>query len=238
VSAVLAALMCAAAFAAATGCGAHTRDDPEMTEARSDMVREQIEARGVTDPRVLKAMREVKRHLFVPTASVADAYEDFPLPIGEGQTISQPYIVALMTEMLAPKPGDRVLEIGTGSGYQAAVLSRLVADVYSIEVVKSLSDQARENLAQQGYTNVHLLVGDGYNGWPAEAPFDGIIVTAAPPEVPPKLVDQLKDGGRMVIPVGTNYQELMLIEKKDGKVTRRVVTAVRFVPMVKGKKSP
>lgn len=212
-----------------------------MTEQRRDMVREQIQARGIRDPRVLDAMRDVKRHLFVPDASAEDAYEDFPLPIGEGQTISQPYIVALMTELLELKAEDRVLEIGTGSGYQSAVLSRLAAEVYSIEIVKSLSDRARELLEQQGYPNVHLRVGDGYNGWPEEAPFNDIIVTAAPPEIPRNLLDQLIDGGRMVVPVGTNYQELMLIEKKKGEIKKRVITAVRFVPMVKGKtgtKSP
>jgi protein-L-isoaspartate(D-aspartate) O-methyltransferase len=212
-----------------------SRDDADMTEERNEMVRSQIQARGVDDPRVLDAMRSVKRHLFVPTASVDEAYEDFPLPIGEGQTISQPYIVALMTELLDTKPTDRVLEVGTGSGYQAAVLSRLVADVYSIEIVKSLSERAGEELAKQGYSNVHLRVGDGYNGWPEHAPFDGIVVTAAPPEIPQKLVDQLADGGRMVVPVGTNYQELLLIEKKGSEITKRVITAVRFVPMVKGK---
>jgi protein-L-isoaspartate(D-aspartate) O-methyltransferase len=212
-----------------------------MTEQRRDMVREQIQARGIHDARVLDAMRDVKRHLFVPDASAEDAYEDFPLPIGQGQTISQPYIVALMTELLELKAGDRVLEIGTGSGYQSAVLSRLVADVYSIEIVKSLGERARELLEEQGCVNVHLRVGDGYNGWPEEAPFNSIIVTAAPPEIPPRLLDQLIDGGRMVVPVGTNYQELMLIEKKSGEITKRVITAVRFVPMVKGKtgtKSP
>jgi protein-L-isoaspartate(D-aspartate) O-methyltransferase len=234
------ALVVAAALLASSGCGSRNHES-DMTEQRRDMVREQIQARGIHDPRVLDAMGDVKRHLFVPNTSVEDAYEDFPLPIGEGQTISQPYIVALMTELLDLKAEDRVLEIGTGSGYQAAVLSRLVADVYSIEIVKSLSDLARGRLEEQGYDNVHLRVGDGYNGWPEAAPFNGIIVTAAPPEIPPKLLDQLVDGGRMVVPVGTNYQELMLIEKKNGEIEKRVITAVRFVPMVKGKtetKSP
>ena len=160
---------------------------------------------------------------------------DFPLPIGYGQTISQPYIVALMTELLATRSTDQILEVGTGSGYQAAVLSRLVADVYSIEIVKTLSDVAARRLDLLGYDNVHLRVGDGYYGWPEHAPFDGIIVTAAPPEIPHKLIDQLADGGRMVVPVGTSYQELLLIEKNDGDIKKRVITAVRFVPMVKGK---
>jgi protein-L-isoaspartate(D-aspartate) O-methyltransferase len=206
-----------------------------MTESRDDMVRAQIQARGVNDPRVLEAMRTVERHRFVPVESSEDAYEDFPLPIGEGQTISQPYIVALMSELLDTRPADRVLEIGTGSGYQSAVLSRLVADVYSVEIVKALSERAGEELEQQGYDNVHLRVGDGHNGWPEYAPYDGIIVTAAPPEIPHKLIEQLADGGRMVVPVGTSYQELLLIEKKDGQIKKRVITAVRFVPMVKPK---
>jgi protein-L-isoaspartate(D-aspartate) O-methyltransferase len=235
------AMILAAALTAYPGCrdqSQQSHDDADMTEERHEMVREQIQARGVHDPRVLDAMREVKRHLFVPSASPDEAYQDFPLPIGEGQTISQPYIVALMTELLDTTPTDRVLEVGTGSGYQAAVLSHLVADVYSIEIVKSLSERAAEHLEEQGYTNVHLRVGDGYNGWPEYAPFDGIIVTAAPPEIPPRLIEQLKDGGRMVVPVGTNYQELLLIEKKDGELKKRVITAVRFVPMVKGKSEP
>ncbi|HKW15046.1 MAG TPA: protein-L-isoaspartate(D-aspartate) O-methyltransferase [Candidatus Krumholzibacteria bacterium] len=206
-----------------------------MTDERNEMVRAQIQARGVHDPRVLDAMRTVERHLFVPIAYTDDAYQDFPLPIGEHQTISQPYIVALMTELLDTQATDRVLEIGTGSGYQTAVLSRLVADVYSIEVVKTLSERAGAALAKQGYSNVHLRVGDGYNGWPEQGPYDGVIITAAPPEIPRKLMDQLTDGGRMVVPVGTSYQELLLVEKKGGEIKKRVITAVRFVPMVKPK---
>jgi protein-L-isoaspartate(D-aspartate) O-methyltransferase len=206
-----------------------------MTEERNEMVRAQIQARGIHDPRVLDVMRTVKRHLFVPGDSADEAYQDFPLPIGEGQTISQPYIVALMSELLDTKPTDRVLEIGTGSGYQTAVLSCLVADVYSIEIVKALSERAADELEKQGYVNVHLRVGDGYNGWPEYAPYDGIIVTAAPPDIPDQLTDQLAAGGRMVVPVGTNYQELLLIEKKDGELKKRVITGVRFVPMVKPK---
>jgi protein-L-isoaspartate(D-aspartate) O-methyltransferase len=199
------------------------------------MVRAQIQARGVHDPRVLDAMRSIERHLFVPSSYADEAYQDFPLPIGEDQTISQPYIVALMTELLDTQPTDRVLEIGTGSGYQSAVLSRLVADVYSIEIVKALSERAGEVLEKQGYTNVHLRVGDGYNGWPEYGPYDGVIITAAPPEIPQKLIDQLAAGGRMVVPVGTSYQELLLIERKGGEIKKRVITAVRFVPMVKPK---
>ena len=231
----MAALALAASLSTSGGCRDRSHESGDMTEQRHEMVRVQIQARGIHDPRVLDAMRDVKRHLFVPSESSEDAYEDFPLPIGEGQTISQPYIVALMTELLATKSTDQILEVGTGSGYQAAVLSRLVADVYSIEIVKTLSDVAARRLDLLGYDNVHLRVGDGYNGWAEHAPFDGIIVTAAPPEIPQKLIDQLADGGRMVVPVGTRYQELLLIEKNDGDIKKRVITAVRFVPMVKGK---
>ena len=207
-----------------------------MTEKREQMVTEQIERRGVTDARVLGALRAVKRHLFVPDAEREDAYEDHPLAIGHGQTISQPYIVALMTDAVQPKPTDRVLEIGTGSGYQAAVLSLLARDVYTIEIVEPLGRAARRRLEELGYANVHVRIGDGYQGWPGHAPFDAIVVTAAPPEIPPALVEQLAEGGRMVVPVGTSYQELLLLEKKNGAISKRVITTVRFVPMVKDKK--
>ena len=203
---VAAAIMMVSALAMPLGCAAQTGKNQDMTEERNEMVRTQIQARGVRDPRVLQAMREVKRHLFVPGESAEDAYEDYPLPIGEGQTISQPYIVALMTELLELQPDDKVLEIGTGSGYQAAILSRLAREVRSIEIVPSLAETAGKRLDLLGYDNVHLRVGDGYKGWPDEAPFDAIIVTAAPPEIPQALVDQLAEGGRMVVPVGTNYQ--------------------------------
>ena len=208
----------------------------EMTRKREKMVDQQMERRGIANPRVLDALRAVERHRFVPEPAQGDAYEDYPIAIGFGQTISQPYIVALMTEAIDPRPGDRVLEIGTGSGYQAAVLALLVKDVYSIEIVKPLGEAAAGLLESLGYDNVHVRIGDGYQGWPEEAPFDAIVVTAAPPEVPQALVDQLAEGGRMVIPVGTSYQELLMVEKKKGKVTKRVITVVRFVPMVKGGK--
>ncbi len=210
------------------------QSEQEMNDQRERMVDRQIEKRGIENPRVLQALRDVKRHLFVPPDEVSEAYEDHPLPIGHGQTISQPYIVALMTESIDPQPTDRVLEIGTGSGYQAAVLSKLVARVYTIEIVDALGRDAKKRLADLGYDNVSVRVGDGYKGWPEEAPFDAIVVTAAPPEIPQALVDQLADGGCMVVPVGTAFQELLLIEKKKGEVTKRVITAVRFVPMVKG----
>ncbi len=209
-----------------------------MTEQRDRMVDRQIEKRGIENARVLQALRDVKRHLFVPPEDVTSAYDDHPLPIGHGQTISQPYIVALMTETIDPQPSDHVLEIGTGSGYQAAVLSRLVEHVYTIEIVPALGTAATTRLRQLGYENVTVKIGDGYKGWPEHAPFDKIVVTAAPPEVPEALIDQLAKGGRMVVPVGTTFQELLLVEKsKDGDVSKRVITGVRFVPMVKGKQA-
>ena len=195
------------------------------------MVRDQIEARGVRDARVLAAMRSVPRHELVPKAARAHAYADYPLSIGHGQTISQPYIVALMTELLEPRGDDRVLEIGTGSGYQAAVLSSLVREVYSIEIVEPLAQRAASDLARLGYDNVTVIAGDGYRGLPDKAPFDAIIVTAAPPYVPQPLIDQLAAGGRLVVPVGDRYQELQLLEKTDAGVTVRKVLPVRFVPM-------
>jgi len=213
-------------------------DPPQdsLTRARLAMVAGQIAARGVKDPRVLDAMRAVPRHEFVPATVREDAYADSPLPIGHGQTISQPYIVALMTELARPSPADRVLEVGTGSGYQAAVLSRLVARVFSVELVDPLALSAASTLRRLGYGNVTVRSGDGYLGWPDEAPFDIIIVTAAPEEVPAALVAQLKPGGRLIVPVGRVYdvQDLQLIEKDaTGRVSTRSVIPVRFVPMVK-----
>ena len=184
--------------------------------------------------RVMAAMRKVERHRFVPGATASQAYRDSPLPIGSGQTISQPYIVALSTDLIDPKPDHVVLEIGTGSGYQAAVLAELVKNVYSIEIVASLGREAAERLAKLGYRNVEVRIGDGYKGWPEKAPFDGIIVTAAAPFVPAPLVAQLKPGGKMIIPVdaGILHQDLLLIEKHaDGTTARRVVLRVRFVPL-------
>lgn len=204
---------------------------------RERMVRLQIERRGVRHPGVLQAMREVPRHLFVPEALRRSAYEDHPLPIGHGQTISQPYIVAAMTEMLDPKPADRVLEIGTGSGYQAAVLAKLVKHVYTIEIVEPLGRQAQERLASLGYRNITVKIGDGYLGWPEEAPFDKILLTAAPPDVPQKLIEQLRPGGRLVAPVGAGWQELVVIDKDaKGNVRRRTEFPVMFVPMVPGRR--
>jgi protein-L-isoaspartate(D-aspartate) O-methyltransferase len=199
------------------------------------MVSEQIDGRDVHDAAVLRAMREVPRHVFVPVDQVRDAYEDTPLPIGHGQTISQPYIVALMTALARPRAGDRALEVGTGCGYQAAVLSRLVQHVYTVEIVDDLARDASARLARLGYRNVTTRAGDGYAGWPEEAPFDIILVTAAPERVPQALIDQLKVGGRLVIPVGGLLsQQLELLEKDAaGQLHTKVVAPVRFVPMVK-----
>ena len=207
--------------------------DGETTyrDARLRMVERDLIARGVGDPQVLEAMRQVPRHLFVPEALRSHAYEDRPLPIGLRQTISQPYIVALMTELADVGSGDRVLEIGTGSGYQAAVLSVLAERVYSIEILEELSLRAQEVLHETGRDNIEFRVGDGYRGWPEAAPFDAIVVTAAPPHVPQPLVEQLAQGGRMIIPVGTAYQELLVLEKTaSGLISRRSIP-VRFVPM-------
>lgn len=199
---------------------------------RRTMVEEQIAERGVRDAAVLAAMREVPRHLFVPSAYSAHAYRDQPLPIGYGQTISQPYIVALMTELLALPKKAKVLEIGTGSGYHAAVLSRVAGQVFTIEIVKDLGLKARRTLEMLDYANVTVRVGDGYRGWPEEAPFDAIILTAAPPEVPKPLLDQLKVGGRMVLPEGAGkIQDLLVITKTAKDIERQRVAAVRFVPM-------
>ncbi len=199
---------------------------------RERMVAEQVEARGVADPDVLRALRAVPRHAFVPAESRARAYADHPLPIGEGQTISQPYIVALMTELAQVRPGHRVLEVGTGSGYQAAVLAEMGAEVWTIEIVEPLGRRAAADLARAGYGRVRTKVGDGYAGWPEAAPFDAIVVTAAPPRVPAPLLEQLKPGGRLVVPEGRTEQELVVYTKDDaGRVRRAVVVSVRFVPM-------
>jgi protein-L-isoaspartate(D-aspartate) O-methyltransferase len=196
------------------------------------MVQEQLEERDITNRRVLAAMGKVPRHLFVPESSRDLAYADMPLPIGYGQTISQPYIVALMTQFVDPEPTHKALDIGTGSGYQAAILAELVKAVYSIEIVRPLADEARERLDRLGYKNVEVRHGDGYRGWPENAPFDIIIVAAAPDHIPQPLLDQLATGGRMVIPVGHPYQDLMLIHRQaDGSIQQRRVAPVAFVPM-------
>jgi len=199
---------------------------------RAQMVDKQIKNRGVSDPLVLKAMLKVERHEFVPEEIRYLAYADRPLPIGQDQTISQPYIVALMTELLGLKGGEKVLEIGTGSGYQAAILAETAKEVYTIEILKPLAGSARERLQKLGYKNVTVKDGDGYKGWPEHSPFDGIIVTCAPDHVPEPLINQLKIGGRIVIPVGESYQELILVTKNpDSTLKRKSIIPVRFVPM-------
>jgi protein-L-isoaspartate(D-aspartate) O-methyltransferase len=209
------------------------RAPPDPAAARARMVAEQMAARGVADPRVLAALRQVERHLFVPEAARVDAYADRPLPIGQGQTISQPYMVAVMAELTAVQPGARVLEIGTGSGYQAAVLSLLAREVYTIEIVAPLAEEARERLALLGYANVTVRAGDGYQGWPDRAPFDAILLTAAPPAIPEPLLRQLAPGGRLVAPVGQegDAQDLQVVERSPAGLARRTLFPVRFVPM-------
>jgi protein-L-isoaspartate(D-aspartate) O-methyltransferase len=203
-------------------------------DLRNDMVNYQLKARDITDNRTLTAMRSVKRHEFVPKHIQHLAYTDGPLSIGYGQTISQPYIVAYMTQVLKLKPEHRVLEIGTGSGYQAAVLAEIVDTVYTIEIVKPLAQQAKECFARLGYTNIIAKAGDGYHGWPEHAPFDAVIVTAGVNAIPPALLDQLAEGGRMVIPAGSMYQKhLVLVTKNNGKIKQQKLLAVAFVPFTR-----
>jgi protein-L-isoaspartate(D-aspartate) O-methyltransferase len=211
------------------GSEAETAED--FGAARERMVVEQLAARGIGDERVLAAMRRVPRHEFVPDELRDHAYEDRPLPIGHGQTISQPFIVAFMSEQLELDGSERVLEIGTGSGYQAAVLAELAREVYTIEIVEPLAEQARADLKRLGFGDVQVRAGDGYRGWPEQAPFDAIIGTAAPAEVPQPLVDQLAVGGRMILPLGRWYQELVLITRDERGVHERRLLGVRFVPM-------
>jgi len=198
---------------------------------REKMVETQIKARGVKDPRVISALLKVERHRFVLEDYLNSAYADQPLPIGEGQTISQPYIVALMTELLELKENEKVLEIGTGSGYQAAILAELAKEVYTIEIIESLASTAKKRLSELGYQNIRVKAGDGYLGWPEAAPFDAIIITASPDHIPKPLLDQLKEGGRMVVPVGTYAQELKKIVKRSGKIETTGIISVIFVPM-------
>jgi protein-L-isoaspartate(D-aspartate) O-methyltransferase len=206
--------------------------EAERRSERVEMVELQIARRGISDRRVLAAMRKVPRHRFVPPEQQPFAYDDGPLPIGYSQTISQPYIVALMTELARPKPGDRALDIGTGSGYQAAILAALVEEVDSIEIIEPLARRATKTLAELGITNVHVKHGDGYEGWPDLAPFDIILLAAAPEQIPPPLVSQLGPGGRLVLPVGRFKQELLLIERLEGgEIRESRITPVAFVPM-------
>jgi protein-L-isoaspartate(D-aspartate) O-methyltransferase len=211
--------------------GSESAPRSDFEAARERMVEEQIAARGVRDAKTLAAMRKVERHLFVPPAVVAEAYDDHPLPIGHAQTISQPYIVAFMTEALGLRGGETVLEVGTGSGYQAAVLAEIAARVYSIEIVEPLAAEARERLHRLGYQDVEVRAGDGYAGWAEAAPFDAIMVTAAAPRIPAPLKEQLREGGRLVIPVGDEYQELIVVTREGASFQERRVLPVRFVPM-------
>jgi protein-L-isoaspartate(D-aspartate) O-methyltransferase len=225
---LLTALLCAAVSPSARG------EDPAL-EKRLAMVRDQIEREGISDSRVLSAMREVPRHLFVPPEYRPMAYESRPLPIGEGQTISQPYVVAFMTEILRLKPGDRVLEVGTGSGYQAAIAAKLAGEVYTVEIFPSLAGRARGNLESLGFRNISVRQGDGYYGWEEKAPFDAIIVTCAGGHIPPPLLRQLRTGGRMIMPVGGPFmtQNLVFVEKRaDGSLSQRNVLPVVFVRLL------
>ena len=240
-SCMLAAALALLSLCVLLGCRAKPaappppRQGPSFTALRRRMVASQLAGRDIKDQRVLAAMGKVPREEFVPADQRPFAYDDRPLPIGEGQTISQPYIVALMTELLEIKPGDKALEIGTGSGYQAAILAELGADVYTIEILPALAQRAEQTLKRLGYTAVKVKTGDGYLGWPEHAPFDAIIVTCAPEEVPKPLADQLREGGRMVVPVGPQWtsQTLYLLRKQEGKLTQQSVIPVLFVPMVR-----
>ena len=219
--------------------GGSEADSAQFRTARLQMVEQQLRQRGIHDERVLQAMTLVPRHLFIPTSLRSRAYEDGPLPIGEGQTISQPYIVALMSEALLLSGTETVLEIGTGSGYQAAVLSHLAKRVYSIEILPSLAETARQRLATLGYHNVTVVVGDGNKGWVKGSPYNGIVVTAAAPQVPQPLLDQLAEGGRLVLPVVIGEdQHLLRFRKTSGKVTQEDLGLVRFVPLVGGESEP
>ena len=211
-------------------------EQDKYQQKRQQMVSQHIAPRGISDELTLEAMRSVERHRMVPESMREHAYEDRPLPIGNGQTISQPFIVAFMTQAINPGPDMKVLEIGTGSGYQAAVLAEIVDEVYTIETVEALAESAKKKLNEMGYDNIHFRVGDGYHGWEEHAPFDAIIVTAAPESIPPKLVEQLKIGGKMVIPVGptSSTQQLQLVEKKkNGKIKTENLFPVRFVPFTR-----
>lgn len=204
----------------------------DFKKKREQMVDGQLKVRGIKDGRVLEAMEKVERHKFVPDDLKPNAYDDEPLPIGSGQTISQPYIVAYMTEVLELKGNERVLEIGTGSGYQAAVLAELVKQVYTVEVYEKLAQRARWILSRSGYSNIQYKIGDGTLGWKENEPYDAIIVTAAPAKTPDSLKEQLKDGGRMIVPVGQAFQNLFLFEKSGQKIQKRKLLAVRFVPLI------
>ncbi len=232
-SKIVAIFICFISAAAPVPAQANSDEDAFFLNLRRKMVQEQIVARGVKDERVLAACLKVPRHKFVPQQFQRFAYQDKPLPIGYEQTISQPYIVALMTELARLSPQDEVLEIGTGSGYQAAILAEIVREVYSVEILKPLAESSRARLQELGYENIRVKWGDGYLGWQEFAPYDAIIVTAAPEEVPAALVEQLKPGGRLVIPVGTFFQELKVITREKDGVKEESIIPVRFVPMIR-----
>jgi len=223
-------LYCVPALLVLLSAAGSDSGDP-YAEMRWGMVEDQIISRGIRDSAVINAMLRIPRHEFVPGKFRESAYNDSPIPIGRGQTISQPYIVALMSEILRPAPGRKILEVGTGSGYQTAILAETGAEVYTIEIIPEIAERTRLLLEKLGYADINFRIGDGYSGWEENAPYDGIIVTAAPGNVPEALVSQLKEGGRMVIPVGGEEQELLLIEKSEKGVAYRKVTSVRFVPM-------
>lgn len=217
-------------------CNSQESSKDDYSAERENMVRTQIKSRGVKDKKVLDVMRQVERHMFVPPEYIDKAYGDFPLPIGEGQTISQPYIVAFMTEILEPDSTMKVLEIGTGSGYQAAVLAKICDSVYTVEIFETLGTKAKNLLKVLGYNNVKVKIGDGFEGWEKYSPFDAVIVTCSPTQIPQALVNQLAEGGKMIIPVGESYaQELVLLTKENGKLKQKDVLSVRFVPMIDDK---
>jgi protein-L-isoaspartate(D-aspartate) O-methyltransferase len=229
---ILRFLFSAAFVVTATGCHHSATSTSEFATKRQKMVQQQLKPRGIHDERVLAAMAKVPREAFIPENLRNKSYWDNALPIGHDQTISQPFIVAFMTEQLRPQPTDRVLEIGTGTGYQTAILAELVKEVYTIEIIEPLAKDASARLARLGYNNAHAKIGDGFQGWPEVAPFDAIIVTCAPNKVPQPLTQQLKEGGRMIIPVGNGLdQQLFLLEKKDGQMAQRAILPVRFVQM-------
>lgn len=231
-SVVMHAILGALASAGAQEAAKPAANEDPTARPRARMVQRHLVERGIKDPRVLDAFRTVPRHKFLAPGTDRQAYDDESIPIGEGQTITPPYDVAFMTEVLDPKPDDVVYEVGTGSGYQSAILSRLVKEVYSVEIHRPLGERAAKVHQELGYTNIHTRVGDGYEGWPEAAPFDAIIVTCAPQRIPAPLVDQLKEGGRMVIPLGDRFtQSVWLVTKKDGKLERKELKPTLFVPM-------
>jgi protein-L-isoaspartate(D-aspartate) O-methyltransferase len=213
----------------------HMNNVDKFYKLRLDMVETQLKNRDITDKKVLDTMLKIERHKFVPPQYQDSAYDDTPLPIGFNQTISQPYIVALMTQLLELKGDEKILEIGTGSGYQTAVLAELCKEVYTIEIIPDLAKKATKTLTELGYKNIFIKIGDGYEGWKEHSPFDGIIVTCAPDHIPQPLIDQLKEGGKIVIPVGDFYQELVLGKKVEGKIIQKTIIPVRFVPMLREK---